>query len=120
MITFVIPVRNGAGHLPRCLSSIRANLRPTDGLEIVVVDNGSADGSAEIARRSGARVISLPDLRVGACRNAGAAASHGTILAFIDADNEIAPGWLDACVSAFQEQKLGAAKYPYRTPNTTT
>ena len=65
-------------------------------------------------------MISLPDLRVGACRNAGAAASRGSILAFIDADNEIATGWLETCVSAFQDQKLGAAGYPYRTPDAAT
>jgi cellulose synthase/poly-beta-1,6-N-acetylglucosamine synthase-like glycosyltransferase len=116
MISFVIPVRNGAADLPRCLSSIAANHGPAHGVEIVVVDNGSSDDSGEIARRAGARVIERPDLRVGACRNAGAAASSGDILAFIDADNEIAPGWVQTCVRAFQEQKLGAAGYPYRTP----
>ena len=120
MISVVIPVRNGAPHLRRCLSSIKANLTPADRVEIVVVDNGSSDESAEIARGSGARVISLPDLKVGACRNAGAAAAGGGILAFIDADNEIAPGWLQTCVRAFQEQQLGAAGYLYRTPDDAT
>ena len=116
MISFVIPVRNGAADLPRCLSSIAANHGPADGVEIVVVDNGSSDDSADIARRAGARVIERPDLRVGACRNAGAAASSGDILAFIDADNEIGPRWLHACASAFQERGTGVAGHPYRAP----
>ncbi len=120
MISVVIPVRNGAAHLRRCMSSIKANVPPADRVEIVVVDNGSSDESAEIARGFGARVISLPDLKVGACRNAGAAAAGGGILAFIDADNEIAPGWLQTCVSAFQDQQLGAAGCQYRTPDGAT
>jgi GT2 family glycosyltransferase len=116
MISFVIPVRNGAADLPRCLSSIAANLHAAGGVEIVVVDNGSSDESAEIARRAGARVIDRPGLRVGACRNAGAAVSQGDVVAFIDVDNEIAPGWLHACARAFQQQGLGAAGYPYHAP----
>lgn len=116
MISFVIPVRNGAADLSRCLSSIAANVPSAGGVEIVVVDNGSADGSGEIARLSGARVIDRPDVRVGACRNAGAAASRGAILAFIDADNEIASGWLHACARTFKEEGVGAAGFPYRAP----
>jgi GT2 family glycosyltransferase len=120
MISFVIPVRDAAAHLPRCLSSIAANLQAADGGEIVVVDNGSSDASAEIARLAGAHVIERPGLKVGACRNAGAAASRGEVVAFIDADNELAPGWLHACARAFQQQGLGAAGYPYHAPGNAT
>jgi hypothetical protein len=120
MISVVIPVRNGAADLRRCLSSIASNEPPADGVEIVVVDNDSSDGSGEIARRAGAHVIDRPGLRVGACRNAGATASRGDILAFIDADNEIAPGWLQACTRAFHAQGLGAAGFPYRAPADST
>ena len=115
-ISFVIPVRDGAADLPRCLASIAANARPGSGVEIIVVDNGSSDGSGDIARRHGALVLERPALRVGACRNAGAAAARGEILAFIDADNEIGPGWLHACASAFREGDTGATGYPYRAP----
>ena len=115
-VSFVIPVRNGAADLPRCLRSIAANRHAAVEVEILVVDNGSSDDSAGIARRAGAQVIDRPGLRVGACRNAGAAASRGDVVAFIDADNEIASGWLHACVKAFQQQELGVAGYPYHAP----
>src|SRR4029453_3566019 len=64
-----------APHLPQCLSSIAANLDVPGDCEILVVDNGSSDASADIARRFGALVIDRPDVRVGGCRNAGAAVS---------------------------------------------
>ena len=119
-VSVVIPVRNGAADLPRCLSSIRGSVRPAQGLEIIVVDNGSSDGSGDIARRYGAQVVDRPGLRVGACRNAGAAASHGEILAFIDVDHEIGPGWFHACATAFQEKGVGAAGYPCHAPEDAT
>jgi cellulose synthase/poly-beta-1,6-N-acetylglucosamine synthase-like glycosyltransferase len=116
MISFVIPVRNAADHLPRCLASIAAAIAAAAEAEIVVVDNGSSDNSAGIARHLGARVVERPGLTVGACRNAGAADSRGDVLAFVDADNEIAAGWLHACLGAFQEQGVGAAGFPYEAP----
>ena len=116
MISVVIPVRNGAAHLPRCLTSIAANAWPAHELEIVVVDNGSSDDSGAVARRYGARVVDRPGVRVGACRNAGAVVSRGDILAFVDADHEIGAGWLRACASAFQESRAGAVGYPCHPP----
>lgn len=116
MISFVIPVRNAAADLPRCLSSIMATCLPIDQVEMIVVDNGSSDQSAAVARSRGARVIERPGATVGACRNAGVAASRGDVVAFIDADNEIAPGWRQACLQAMQEQGIGAAGFPYGAP----
>ena len=115
-VSFVIPVRNGSPHVSRCLAAIAANARTSADVEVLVVDNGSSDDSAEIARRLGARVLSLPSGRVGACRNAGAAAARGDILAFIDVDNEIGPAWLHSCANAFREAGVGGAGYPYHAP----
>jgi glycosyltransferase involved in cell wall biosynthesis len=119
-VSFVIPVRNAAAELPRCLASITATVSPHDAFEIIVVDNGSSDASADIARRFGACVLDRPGLRVGACRNAGAAVAAGDILAFVDADNEVVPGWLDACARAFEGVHAGAAGYPYHAPRDAT
>ena len=54
-ISVVIPVYNDAALLRRCLEALAAQTRRAD--EIVVVDNGSTDDSAEVARRGGARVV---------------------------------------------------------------
>ncbi len=89
--TVVIPVKNGAATLDQCLESIwesaaRAGLDHSQ-VEIVVVDNGSADRSAEIAEERGCRVLYVPAAQgVSASRNTGARAGRGEILIFTDSD----------------------------------
>jgi hypothetical protein len=108
----VIPARNAGAHLARCLDALARQGGP---LEIVVADNGSSDDTAAIARRRGARVVDAPALTVSAVRNLGARIGAADVIAFVDADNEVADGWLDACRSAFSEPAVGAAGLPYTT-----
>jgi GT2 family glycosyltransferase len=118
-VSFVIPVRNDAARLADCLRAIRA-LGSSDDVEIVVADNGSTDDSAEVAQRAGARVLSLPDLRVGEVRNRAADVARGDILAFVDADNEIGAEWMAAALDALRDLEVGAAGAPYRSPSPAT
>ena len=110
-----MPVRNGAADLGRCLTSLAASAGD-EAIEVVVVDNGSTDGSADVARRHGARVLSRPGLRVGACRNAGASEASAPLLAFVDADHEVTPEWVSACLRAFHDPTTAAAGYLCRAP----
>jgi len=105
-VSVVVPVRDGARTLPRCLAALAAQERSPD--EVVLVDNGSRDGSGELARAFAARTPALPLLvvdepRPGAsvARNRGVAAAVGDVVAFTDADCEPAPGWLAAVTAAF-------------------
>jgi GT2 family glycosyltransferase len=89
----IIPVHNGAGTLGRCLDALAAQTG-VPGLETIVVDDASTDGTVEIAQAHGARVLNLPVQQgPAAARNAGAAAAHADILLFLDADCEAAPDW---------------------------
>ena len=65
-------------------------------VEIIVVDNGSTDLTAEIARSFGARVIEEPRGNVAIARNAGARAANGHVLAFVDADKARYPDYYQA------------------------
>ncbi|MDO9219771.1 MAG: glycosyltransferase [Thiobacillus sp.] len=87
----VIPAYNSAATLARAIESVRAQTWPAH--EIIVVDDGSSDATAEIARQFGGavRLIQQPNSGVSVARNAGAAAASGDWLAFLDADDWYAP-----------------------------
>lgn len=116
LISFVIPVRNDARHLRGCLASVVADVPSGLAYEIVVADNGSTDDSASVARAAGARVLSLPGLTVAELRNRAARDARGTVLAFVDADHEIAPGWTRCTIEtleAVSEPVLAVADRPH-------
>ncbi len=119
-ISVVIPVLNDATGLARCLESIKANEYPEEHLEVLVADNGSTDGSGEVATRYGAVVIHLPGLSVAAVRNRLAAIASGQILAFVDADHELSSSWLRSAVDALRRGGVAAAGAPYHPPSNGT
>jgi hypothetical protein len=115
-VSFVIPVKNDARRLERCLAAIAANACERDEVEVIVVDNGSTDGSSHAALAAGARVLSLPDRPVAELRNHAAAAATGDILAFVDADHEIAPTWIASAIDALAGSDVGAVGALYSAP----
>ena len=108
VVSFVIPVKNDASRLQRCLASITANVYPRDLIDIIVVDNESSDASAQVSRDAGATVVRSAARSVAELRNGGAERARGTILAFVDADHEIDPGWIQAAVEVLSGHDIGA------------
>ena len=99
----IIPTFNAAATLARAIESVRAQSWPAH--EIIVVDDGSTDATAEVTRQYGAavRLIQQPNSGVSVARNAGAAAATGDWLAFLDADDwyvvdriRLHAEWIDA------------------------
>jgi glycosyltransferase involved in cell wall biosynthesis len=90
-LTVVIPVWNGISHLAKCLEAIDASTRRPD--EIVVVDDGSDDGSAAVARAHACKVVCVADGPLGpaTARNRGVSASSGEVIVFIDCDVAMHP-----------------------------
>ena len=119
-VTVIVPVRNGARFLPTCLGSIASDPYPDGRRELVVADNGSTDGTAELAASLGARVMSKHGVPVSVLRNEGVRQSSGDLLAFIDVDHEIAPGWLAAAVRILNDPRVVAAGAPCHPPPTPT
>jgi len=116
LVSFVIPVRNGAARLQACLASIKKDTYPADRVEILVADNGSTDDTALVAEAAGARVLFVPELSVAAVRNIAAREAAGDVLAFVDADHEIDPGWICSAVEALRTPGVVGVGAPYYPP----
>jgi glycosyltransferase involved in cell wall biosynthesis len=90
-LSIVLPCLNEAETLETCLRKARKSLDDLGVVgEIVVADNGSTDGSQEIARNCGARVVDVPRRGYGAALAAGFAAAEGTYVLMADADDSYA------------------------------
>lgn len=86
-ISFVIPAHNEERLLGRTLDAIeRAGRALGEPFEVIVVDDASCDGTAEVARAHGISVISIQRRQIAATRNAGAREAAGDYLIFVDAD----------------------------------
>jgi len=122
-ISLIIPAYNEERYLGRCLDSVKVQqLQP---YEVIVVDNGSTDATAVIARQYDfVQVVSEPQRGRVFARNTGFSAARGDIIARIDADAILPPDWmarLDAHYAQAERQDGawtgGALFYNVRLPH---
>lgn len=101
-ISVIIPVYNCADFLPEAIESVLAQTCPP--AEIIVVDDGSMDGSAEVAARYAprVRVLAQPNGGAGSARNLGVRNAGRPLLAFLDADDVWLPDKLQRQMSAME------------------
>jgi glycosyltransferase involved in cell wall biosynthesis len=110
-ISVIVPVYNGEKFLPRCLEALfAADYRA---FEVIVVDDGSTDESANIARAGGAEVISSERRQSGpaAVRNLAAQRAKGEILLFVDSDVVVRGDALRRIAAHFQKDEALAAVF---------
>ena len=105
----IIPVYNVQDYLPACLDSVLAQTQ--EDIEVILVDDGSTDGSLEIelayaARDPRVRVIQQPNLRQGTARNRGLAEARGEYVYFMDSDDLIVPEHFETCYLVCKKHNL--------------
>lgn len=111
-VSVVIPVLDDAEELAACLLALAAQTRSPD--EIIVVDNGSSDDSAEVARRLGARVVTEHRRGIPHAAAAGYDAATGSIIARLDADSRPRLDWVENVVAAMADPRVDAVTGPGR------
>ena len=115
-LSFVIPAHNEEAVIAKCLSSIVEQLKDTHhDAEIIVVANACTDATKRIASSfRGVRVVDEPQKGLVQARRAGFLASHGDVIANIDADTMLTPGWIDEVVYEFSKNaRLVALSGPF-------
>ncbi|WCT74940.1 glycosyltransferase family A protein [Sphingomonas naphthae] len=103
-VSVIVPCHNYARYLPQALDSILGQSRPP--AEVIVIDDGSSDGSADIARAFGSRVVvrSQAQQGIAATRNAGLDMAGQGLIAFLDADDLWTPDSLALRLAALEAQ----------------
>ncbi len=115
-LSFVIPAYNEENNISACLSSIIEECRKEEyAVEIIVVDNACTDRTAEIAASfPGVNVIREQQKGIVWARRAGYLASSGDLIANVDADIMLLPGWLKRVIRSFRkDEKLIAMSGPH-------
>ena len=108
-VSVVVPVLNGEDTLSGCLASLLRLQYPPERREILVVDNGSTDRTAAIARSFSVRYVLEPRTGLPHARNLGIAESEGDVVAFLDSDCLATPGWLGELVAGLADDRVSAA-----------
>jgi glycosyltransferase involved in cell wall biosynthesis len=112
VVSVIVPVLDGGDNFVRCLAALTASL-PSPAWELIVVDDGSSDGSVERARAAGARVLQTPHPRSGpgVARNLGATVARGEVVLFLDADVLVRPETIAQVAAIFRNEPALAALF---------
>lgn len=109
-ISVVIAAFNEERLIGKCIIAVKNQTFPQKNYEILVIDNGSTDKTAEIARRLGITVISYTEQQGGAAaKQFGAHKAKGEIIAITDADSIPDPHWLEKIDKLMQNKRLMCA-----------
>jgi GT2 family glycosyltransferase len=114
-VSVVVCTHNGASTLSECLEGVRGLSYPD--FELIVVDDGSSDNSAEIARAHGATLVEMDHGGLSAARNAGVERARGEVVAFLDDDAYPDPDWLQYLVADLRESGHAGVGGPNLPPD---
>jgi glycosyltransferase involved in cell wall biosynthesis len=112
----VVPVLNSKKYLRACIESILRAIEGYGNAELIVLDNGSVDGSYEILLNEytdRARIQQIRGVPVGALRNRGAALAEGEFVAFIDSDCTVIPDYFEQALAVLQHTNADATGSEY-------
>jgi glycosyltransferase involved in cell wall biosynthesis len=118
-ISIVIPVFNSLKYLRESLPAVLAAIDQYRQAELILVDNGSTDGSYEFLQSecgARAKILQIPGVTISTLRNRGAQVSQGEFISFIDSDCVVPPTYLVAAIEVFRSVEADAAGCEYELP----
>ncbi len=121
-VSVIVPVYNGAAIIQRCLDAVASQQLTPDHFELIVVDDGSKDQTAEVVQSWFAahpqirgRYVHQTNAGPAAARNHGAQVASAPLLLFTDGDCAPTEGWIEALSAPFDDESVMGAKGTYRT-----
>ena len=114
-ISVIIPTFNSAKELTKCLESFKTQTLSNENFEVMVVDDGSNDGTKDAAAKYPVRYIYQQNRGPAAARNNGANQAQGEIILFTDADCEPQPNWIEEMIKPLDNPQVVGVKGVYKT-----
>lgn len=111
----IVPTYNSRGTIASCLEALLHQSMPPSEYEIIVVDDGSTDGTEEIVKKYDVKYLSQPHRGPAAARNLGVAHAAGDIVLFTDADCVPAADWIKKMSLPFEDDEIVGVKGAYQT-----
>lgn len=116
MISVIIPVYNAKETIKECLLSLESQTLSRDKYEIITVDDGSTDDTAEIIKRfNKVKYIYQKNSGPAVARNNGVKHSAGDIILFTDSDCEVFNNWIEEMIKPFSDPPVAGVKGAYET-----
>ena len=119
-LSYIVPVCNTRDYVLRCLQSLLDQGIPANEFEIIIVDDGSTDGSLAILQafaqehRQSVKLLTQGNAGVSAARNAAIEAASGDYVQFVDSDDFLAPGMMASLLQRAVEMNLDAMVFNYQ------
>lgn len=111
----IVPAYNAEKTIARCLRALGSQTLDPSVYEVIVVDDGSRDGTADIIKSFPVRYLHQTNKGPAAARNHGSREARGSIILFTDSDCVPAPDWIAEMVRPFADPEVAAVKGAYRT-----
>jgi len=118
-VSIVIPTKNNADILEKCLKSIQNLDYPKEKMEVIIVDGNSTDGTVDIAKKYGCKVIFEDRGTISYARDVGVRNAGGRFIAFTDADCAVDRDWIKELIKHFNGD-VAAVGGPNLTPDDDT
>jgi glycosyltransferase involved in cell wall biosynthesis len=116
LVSIIVPMYNSSGYIEQCLNSLIGLDYPQEKKQIIVVDNGSSDGSTEIVKKIPVTLVSCPEGNISKVRNVGAKVAKGDFFAFVDSDCTVLPNWLKVATEILNRPNIVATGSGYKAP----
>lgn len=114
-VSIVVPAYNEEKYIGKTLESLDKLDRRAD--EVIVIDGGSTDKTAVVARKLGAKVVTVPHRGIGFARQKGLEAATGDIIAFTDADSTVPHDWTTKIIETLSRPGVAAVYSEFWVPD---
>ena len=119
-VSVIIPAYNAESTIGQAVVQSLAQAKGPMEVEVIVVDDGSSDDTAKVAKSAGATVLGQENAGPAAARNRGWKSGTGQVICFTDADCVPMAGWLENLLDGFNDRKVGAVAGSYDIANTSS